>query len=104
MKIWLDDERPAPEGWVWIKDPTRMMEIFCFEETLEEISLDHDMGEHYQGRELCNGGAVLNMMERLVYEDGWTPPIIHIHTKNPVARKWMMEVANKLNALRQSNA
>lgn len=27
MKIWLDDIRPAPSGWIWVKDGATVVSI-----------------------------------------------------------------------------
>lgn len=43
MKLWHDDVRPNPEGWVWARtnnEAKRILET----ESVDEISLDHDLG------------------------------------------------------------
>lgn len=70
MKLWLDDERPQPEGWVWAKtadqaihhltshrdvqDPERIASLNRFDAglvplfTITHMSFDHDLAdEHY---------------------------------------------------------
>ncbi len=49
---------------------------------VEMISLDHDLGPPEAG----DGYEVLLWIERQVATRGWVPPVIHIHTANPVAR------------------
>ena len=44
MKIWLDDVRPAPEGWLWARDEEEFWGLFAHGEP-EAISLDNDLGE-----------------------------------------------------------
>lgn len=97
MKIWLDDERSSPEGWVWLTSVDFAILLLEQREDIEEISLDHDLGLINQ----LDGGTVLNYLERRFYELGVRPPLIHIHTQNPVAKIWMTKVANKLNAMRE---
>lgn len=43
MKLWLDDIRPAPDGWHWVKtvDEAKAMLI---RGGVEHASLDHDLG------------------------------------------------------------
>jgi len=47
MKIWLDDIRPAPEGWIWAVDATRFWRCVAVAgmENVEAISFDNDLGE-----------------------------------------------------------
>lgn len=43
MKLWLDDIRPAPEGWVWVKT-AYAAKAHLARFTVEVASLDHDLG------------------------------------------------------------
>ena len=48
MKIYLDDERPIPEGWVgarWPEDVIRLLEAGG----VTHVSLDHDLGDDEHG-------------------------------------------------------
>lgn len=40
MKLWLDDEREAPEGWICEKDPWAVIDMLTSEK-VTDISLDH---------------------------------------------------------------
>lgn len=55
MRVWIDDLRPAPEGYVWCKsvneakDTILMLELYatvdeCYK--VELIDLDHDAGDY----------------------------------------------------------
>ena len=88
MKIWVDDVRPAPEGYVWIKtvnDAIRYIEIYGdyidFDNTLvdcvELIDIDHDAGDFAP-----YGGDYIKLLDWLE-ETGRDYPI-HIHSMNPV--------------------
>ena len=51
MKLWLDDERPAPEGWYWVK--TGAAAIACLldqgDDPITHMSFDHDLADvHYE--------------------------------------------------------
>ena len=84
MKLYLDDVRECPQGWTLVKTAPEM--IRCLESSeVEEISLDHDLGPPEAG----DGYAVLAWIERQVATRAWVPPVIHIHTGNPVARRRM---------------
>ena len=43
MKVWLDDVREAPEGWIHIRTPEEAIDLLR-SGAVEEISLDHDLG------------------------------------------------------------
>lgn len=64
MKLWIDDVRPAPEGYVWCKstnETLRTIRKHCNDIT--EINLDHDAGDYAEsGGDFIN---VLNELERL---------------------------------------
>lgn len=45
MKLWHDDIRPAPEGWVWARTNDEA-KTHLKTGLVEEISMDHDLGEH----------------------------------------------------------
>lgn len=44
-KLWLDDVRPPPEGWVWAKTNDEAKQLLLDEE-VTHCSLDHDLGMH----------------------------------------------------------
>lgn len=46
-KLWHDDVRRAPEGWVWARRNIDAIEILERDWPVAEISLDHDMGFWY---------------------------------------------------------
>lgn len=58
MKLWIDDVRPAPEGYVWCKSVNEAKEvIFCHSmyhwipgqtSDIELIDIDHDAGEFFE--------------------------------------------------------
>lgn len=45
MKLWHDDVRPAPEGWVWARTNTEAKSLLLTGR-VTEVSLDHDLGFH----------------------------------------------------------
>ena len=57
MKLWIDDVRPAPEGYVWlksVKDAKACIEqCEYFDAVVEVVDIDHDAGEFvkYGGEE-----------------------------------------------------
>lgn len=43
IRLWLDDVRPAPEGWTWIKTVDEA-KTYLMAGDVNEASLDHDLG------------------------------------------------------------
>lgn len=90
MKLWIDDVRPAPEGYEWCKsvneakkaiiDTDEMNEIprmYDMNFTIELIDIDHDAGDY-----ASDGGDYIKLLDWLE-ETGRNYPI-RIHSMNPV--------------------
>lgn len=111
MKIWLDDIRPAPDGWFWVKDAVTAIAIIKKDgfivgddkfpngyenaEDVTEISFDHDLGPGYEGN---TGYRVACLIEQLAAHNQIKPIKWTIHSANPVGRKnieWAMKNAEK---------
>ena len=105
MKLWVDDVRPAPEGYIWCHSVFRAMkEINIAENKIEEkeyfrenisdedyieiIDIDHDAGEYAQ-----YGGDYINLLDWLE-ETGRNYPI-RIHSMNPVGVENMRRIIQK---------
>jgi len=93
MKLYLDDTRPPPDGWVLCRWPDEVIKHIK-RGGVEEISLDHDLGDDKRG----TGYDVLRWLEKKLHEDPSFPvPVIHIHTANPVAHKKMAMAVYMMN-------
>lgn len=108
MKLWIDDARPAPEGYVWTKSVEGAKAAICYFEqeteelldeydfppselwsrTIEVIDIDHDAGEYAK-----NGGDYIRLLDWLE-ETGRSYPI-HIHSMNPVGVQNMRAIIQK---------
>lgn len=89
MKVYLDDERSAPSGWVLIKTVEECITLLKTG-VIEALSLDHNLGYSINGKERSGYDVVLWMEEQIV-TSAWTPPnIITVHSQNPVGamRMW----------------
>jgi len=84
MKVFLDDERPTPEGWTRAKTPEEAIELLK-SKRVTHLSLDHDLGFSDDR----TGYAVLLWIEQQVVENGFLPPHIAIHSANAGARTRM---------------
>ena len=71
MRVYLDDEREIPEGWVRVYWPNEAIELLKTGEVVE-ISLDHDLGDDERG----TGYDVVLWIEEAVATTGFEPPVI----------------------------
>lgn len=79
MKVWVDDLRPAPQGWVWVTTSTAAIELLSQGRDIEVMSLDHDLGGEDTTRPI-----VLWMCEHQVW-----PAEVVVHSANPVGVEWL---------------
>ena len=81
IKVFLDDIRTPPAGWIlvhWHNEAIKLLQEF----DVEEISLDHDLGDDQRG----TGYDVILWIEEKVALDGFVPPKIVVHSANVSAR------------------
>lgn len=97
MKLWIDDVRPAPEGYVWCKSVNEaIIEIryvesavyFLENDEIELIDIDHDAGDF-----ASDGGDYIRLLDWLE-ETGRNYPI-RIHSMNPVGVANMRRIIQK---------
>ena len=108
MRLWVDDVRPAPEGYIWCHSVYRAIkEIQIFEDkienaldeydfppvelwnaTIEVIDIDHDAGDYAQ-----YGGDYIKLLDWLE-ETGRNYPI-RIHSMNPVGVQNMRAIIQR---------
>lgn len=122
MKLWIDDVRPAPEGYVWCKsvneakhminsvDPIYVNEnTVClggiiYRNSNDEIVCDHSQTMHLTGIELIDtdhdagdyvsdGGDYIKLLDWLE-ETGRNYPI-RIHSMNVVGRENMRRIIKR---------
>lgn len=90
MKVFLDDERPTPDGWVRAYTAPEAIGLLKTGK-VTEISLDHDLGPEEAG----TGYDVCLWVEEQVFSTAFnfdTPfalPIMAVHSANPVGRQRM---------------
>ena len=92
MKIWLDDIRQAPQGYIHTKSVNQTKEVILKAEqegvAIELLDLDHDLGDYAK-----DGGDAIKIMDWLVERD--TLYQIKIHTANPVGRANMLRMIER---------
>ena len=91
IKIYLDDIREAPDGWVKTRWPQDLIDLFE-DNKVDAISLDHDLGSDNR-----TGKDVLYwIQDQVINDSNFIPPEIFIHSQNPVERKAMMLTAKRI--------
>ena len=94
MKVWVDDLRVAPEGYIWCKSTNEALCLITENiNDIEIIHLDHDMGDTFGGDAI----AVLEELERLSrnkteFAQAVKKITFKIHTANPVGEANMRAI------------
>lgn len=99
MKLWIDDLRPAPAGYTWVKTVNDAKWYIESAEAIEEIfptgtpvikliDIDHDAGDF-----VSNGGDYIKLLDWLE-ETGRNYPI-RLYSMNPVGVQNMRTIINK---------
>jgi hypothetical protein len=90
MKIWLDDLRPSPDSdWVICHSVNEAIKVLQ-ENEIEEISLDHDLGDYAH-----DGGDGTHLVDWMAEYNVWPTVRIAIHSANPVGREQMRATVNR---------
>lgn len=96
MKIYLDDKRKAPDGYVLCYWPSEVIELLK-KTHCEHLSLDHDLGDDNRG----TGYDVLLWIEEQQVLWGRVPPdAISVHSSNPSARLKMEAAIRSIDKVR----
>lgn len=93
VRVWLDDVRPAPEGWVWVKTAEEAKRLIASSIDVTDVSLDNDLGRAQAGQ----GAEVAEWYSDTLRRKGrltvggkvQEPPFFYVHSENTVARARM---------------
>lgn len=100
MKLWVDDVRPAPDGYKWAKSVIEAKRIILYYDIynslpdhhsswdIELIDIDHDAGDY-----ASDGGDYVKLLDWLE-ETGRNYPI-RIHSMNPVGVQNMRAIIQR---------
>ncbi|WP_025128591.1 cyclic-phosphate processing receiver domain-containing protein [Pseudomonas sp. PH1b] len=94
VKVFLDDVRIAPKGWIHVFWPNEAIELLQIG-NVEEISLDHDLGDDARG----TGYDVILWIEEAVALEGFVAPKILVHSANISARLKMEQGIQNIIAI-----
>lgn len=92
MKLWVDDVRPAPKDYRWIKSVREAINLICCCDSalfsIELIDIDHDAGDFAN-----DGGDYIKLLDWLEETNRNYP--IRIHSMNPVGRENMRTIIRR---------
>lgn len=96
MKLWIDDSRPAPSRYIWVKSvKAAKTAIWQYEHSMIDdnilIDLDHDAGDY-----ASEGGDYIKLLDWLeaknIVDTGYS---FHLHSMNPVGVQNMKAIIKK---------
>ncbi|MGF7125027.1 cyclic-phosphate processing receiver domain-containing protein [Rhodococcus sp. BE178] len=89
MKLFVDDERPAPKGWVLAQTAMAARDVlvpsWIARRRLEALSLDHDLG----------GDETTRPIVLWMCENDWWPREVYVHSGNPVGEEWLVAMVRR---------
>lgn len=92
IKIWLDDERPAPDGYIHCHSvnevKNKIYQCECDRVYIDLLDLDHDLGEYVK-----DGGDGIKLIDWLAETKRFYK--INLHTMNPVGRENMQREVDR---------
>lgn len=98
MKVYLDDERQTPPGWIRAYWPEEVIDMLQSGD-VEEVSLDHDLGDDDHG----TGYDVIKWIEEQVFLHDFVPPEMNVHSANNSAAAKMWAGIESIERMHQRN-
>lgn len=96
IKIYLDDIREAPLGWVVVRNSFDFKKLVLkTPEDIDKISFDNDLGERIEGWELANW-----LRDEIKAGTVKRPRSMSAHSWNPVARDKINATIREIYALK----
>lgn len=92
MKLWIDDVREPPKGYVWCKSVGQAKQVIRANELRHEpiglLDMDHDAGDY-----AFDGGDFIKILDWMEFTNRNYP--IRIHSMNPVGRENMRAIIRR---------
>ncbi len=111
LNLWLDDERPEPEGWLRVTSGENAIAVLRqLSGLVHTLSLDHDLGgcvgprQGYAEPSLLTGYDVAMWLEERACEGDWmTVPIrVQCHSQNPAGRSRIVACVRSMQERREA--
>lgn len=100
IALWIDDERPTPEGYSHTAknsaEAITLLEQSMLDGTitLKLVSFDHDLGQPWIEQDNIANDTTRPILTWMIENDYW-PEEIRIHTANPVGSQWLEGTAKR---------
>lgn len=98
MNLWLDDIRPAPEGWERAYSVNQAITLLE-QRPCELASLDHDLGDYFE-----DGGDGFKLVLWMAEHDRWPSQGIRVHSANPAGLRRMLADIDHYGLYPRTNA
>jgi len=86
MKLFVDDLRDPPDStWTVARTSAAALHLLQHGHTVDELSLDHDLGGDDTSRPVVLWLAEHNL---------W-PAVVHVHSMNPVGAEWLTSMVER---------
>ena len=89
VRLWLDDVRPAPSGWVLARSVNDAIEVMR-RGGVAFASLDHDLGEFAH-----DGGDGSRLTDWMAENDLWPAEGVRVHSSNAVGVSTMLATVDR---------
>jgi hypothetical protein len=95
MRIWLDDNRPAPDGWAWARSYEDAIELFDrYGEEITDVSLDHDLCPAHSRGDYSDRRTGYDVLEALLSLG--LRPAITLHTMSAAGMQRMLDLLDSI--------
>jgi hypothetical protein len=102
VRVWLDDRRPPPVGWIHVRTPEEAIELLRVGD-VEEISLDHDLGLDVGACERTGYDVLLWLEGEVAAGRARPPAVMTVHSGNVGAVKRMEQAIDSIRRLATSS-
>jgi len=93
MKLWIDDIRPAPQGWRWAKTFAQAIEILQTQ-PISTVSFDHDLADG-EGDDGKTGYHIALWLAERAFHGILVPETYYVHSANAVGRERIQGVIDR---------
>jgi Cyclic-phosphate processing Receiver domain len=98
VRVWLDDRRAAPAGWVHVRTPDEAIELLRGG-SVDAISLDHDLGLDGGARERTGYDVLLWLVREVAAGRARPPAVMRVHSGNVAAIGRMEQAIESIRRL-----
>lgn len=91
IKLYLDDLRPIPEGFIGVRDYTEFINFIKTNPLPKFISFDHDLGEGKTGFDCAK------FLVEFCIDNNLNLPDFFVHSQNPIGKENINSLLTNFN-------